>query len=167
MKSTYGKTSKPLSPPKGSRIRISSFGLLKILNSLFYAITNGVIRDPIIFFVTFLETFKTCCPVKFHWRFQGVDYSWSRVKKIGNQHRTFWFAGEIGCQRIVIYDSIRDPDAHGVPVFILKSQPVSRIDPVIGPVDQKYPDGEPLIFGDRNTSAYFCKIWRWIVPVQN
>ena len=54
MKSTYGITSKALSPPKGSRIRISSFGFLKILNSLFYAITNGVIRDPNIFSVTFL-----------------------------------------------------------------------------------------------------------------
>ena len=58
------------------------------------------------------------------------------MKKIGNQHRAFGFAGEIGCQRIVIHDSIGDPDADRVPVFILKAQSVSRIDPVIGPVDQ-------------------------------
>ena len=62
MKSTYGKTSKPLSPPKGSRIRISSFGLLKILNSLFYAVTNGVIRDPIIIFVTFFFDLQGMLP---------------------------------------------------------------------------------------------------------
>jgi len=73
VESTNWITTQPLSTTECGCVGIAGFGFLKILNPLFYSLTNGVIRDPIIFFLTFLKSFNTFSPVKFDRRFQRVD----------------------------------------------------------------------------------------------